>query len=345
MAEFENENLFGEKILISDGYKKELFSDEDIIETAFKDFRERGFPYPSLPLFECKMQLNKLASLTQRECVHSNVAYRVADTYNKHRFHSSAINMSSPYDSFMNDVRLRKVLSKQYETGKNFEYGYLGFMSLVNGTQACSNFRPAFARMLYNQHSKPDSVVFDSSTGYGGRMVGFLASHCKEYNGVDPNTLTHAANTKLANDLKGEKKITLYNSPIEDLDVSHLKESCDFSFTSPPYFVKETYSKEDTQSCNRYPKYEDWINGFLRPMMQKQYEVLKKEATCIVNIEDVQVKKKKYALVEPTIQIAKELGFEHIKNDVFMLQPRTMMKDGVKVIEHAKETVIILKKI
>lgn len=344
MAEQQSENLFGEVITIDDGKRVELYDTESILESALQDFRLLGFPYPSLPIFECKMMLNQLANLTQAECVRSNVGYRIADTYNKHRFHSAAINMNSPYDSFNDDKRLRKVLKMQYDTNKSFQYGYLGFMSLVNGTQACSNFRPGFARMLYNKYAPKDGIVFDSSTGYGGRLVGFIASHCKEYHGTDPNTLTYAANMQLSKDLGAGKEIVLYNSPIEDLDVNHILEHCDFSFTSPPYFKKEIYSKEDTQSCNRYPEYEAWIEGFLRPMIKKQWLVLKSGSLCIINIEDVKIKGVLNQLVEPTIEIALQEGFAHIENDVFPMQARTKMVDGVKVVEQGKETVIVLKK-
>jgi hypothetical protein len=344
MAEHLNEDLFGETYIVQDGVKQELFSPEEILETAFHDFRERGFPYPHLPLFKCKMELNKLTNLSQKDCLNTRVGYRIADTYNRHRFHSSAINMNSPFDSFNNDDRLKKVLSKQYASSETFEYGYLGFMSLVNGTQACSNFRPGFARMLYNKYAPKYGVVFDSSTGYGGRLVGFLASHCKAYFGTDPNTLTYAANVRLANDLKNNKEVTLFNSPIEDLNVDNILETCDFSFTSPPYFKKEIYSKEDTQSCNRYSDYDAWIEGFLKPMIRTQFKVLKDGATCIINIEDVKINSKTFPLVQPTIDVACENGFVHIENDIFPMQARTKMVDGVKIIEHATETVIVLRK-
>lgn len=344
MAEHENEDLFGEKYKVNDGIKTQLFSSDDILESAFHDFRERGFPYPHLPLFKCKMELNKLTNLTQKECLNSRIGYRIADTYNRHRFHSAAIGMNSPFDSFNNDGRLKKVLQKQHASSETFEYGYLGFMSLVNGTQACSNFRPGFARMLYNKYAPKDGIVFDSSTGYGGRLVGFLASHCKEYFGTDPNTLTYAANVRLAEDLKNDKTVHLYNSPIEDLNVDHILEYCDFSFTSPPYFKKEIYSKEDTQSCNRYSDYDAWIEGFLTPMIKQQFKVLKDGAICIINIEDVKINTKTYPLVQPTIDVALQNGFIHIENSIFPMQARTKMVEGVKVIEHATETVIVLKK-
>ena len=342
--ERKTENLFGEVELIDDGVKTILFNQEDILESAFQYFREKGFPYPHMPLFRCKMELNDLANLKQADCLNSRIGYRIADTYNTHRFHSSAAGMSSPYHSFMDDTRLKKVLQKQFQSSGKFEYGYLGFMSLVNGTQACSNFRPAFAKMLYNQYCPKGGVVFDSSTGYGGRLTGFLASHCSEYHVTDPNTLTHAANTKLANDLKGDKKVNLYNFPAEDLDIEHIRESCDFSFSSPPYFSKERYSDEETQSWKRYPEYEQWLQGFLKPVIKKSFDVLKSGSYFVWNIEDVILKTKKYPLVEPSIEFGKEIGFEYVRTDRFALAPRTRVVEGVKTIIQASEAVIVFIK-
>jgi hypothetical protein len=48
--------------------------------------------------------------------------------------------------------------------------------------------------------------------------------------------------------------------------------------------------------------------------------------------------------VQPTIDVACENGFVHIENDIFPMQARTKMVDGVKIIEHATETVIVLRK-
>ena len=321
-----------------------MYEEEEILKEAFDEYRKKGFPYPVLPLFTCKMEINRLSTLDYESCLKSRLAYRVADTYNKHRFHSSAIGMGSPFDAFNDDVKFNKVLKMEYKDGKQFDYKYLGFLSLVNGTQACSNFRPAFAKALYNKYTEKDSVVFDSSTGYGGRLVGFLASHCLTYYGTDPNTETYEANKRLVNDLKGSKNIYLYNSPIEDLDVSHLFEKCDFSFTSPPYFVKEQYSKEETQSCNRYSEYNAWLEGFLRPMMQKNFEVLKKDAHCLVNIEDVNIKNKTYSLVDDCVKISESVGFELQEKQLFALQARTTMSKGIKTTKQANETVLVFKK-
>lgn len=320
-----------------------IFSLDEIAQDAFNYFREKGFPYPCLELHEQKQELNKLLSLDLDSCVRSNCGYKIADSYNTHRFAASAISMSSPLDSFQDDKKLMKAIKWHLESG-NIGTDFFGTLSIVNGTQACSNFRPAFAKYLYNTYCPEGGKVFDSSTGYGGRLVGFLASHCKEYIGTDPNVPTYQANVKMAEALGRHKRVKLFNSPIEDLDVTDFAGSCDFAFTSPPYFCKEIYSLDDTQSCHRYQTYEDWLSGFLWNMLEKQHSVLRQGGINIVNIEDVKVGGKEYALVKPTIEMAKEMGFEHIKTERFQLQARTSLVDGEKQIEDASEAVIILKR-
>lgn len=321
-----------------------LFDIDEISADAFKHFRSAGFPYPKLTLHEQKQVMNKLFHLDGSTLLSSVLGYEVADTYHPHRFHATAQNMSAPADSFRVDKKLHKAIRWHLEQGGRLSDGLFGTLSIVSGTQACSNFRPAFAKYLYNKFAKKGAVVFDSSTGYGGRLVGFLASHCKGYIGTDPNKPTYEANCKLADALGTHKNVTLYNSPIEDLDVSKIKNRCDFAFTSPPYFKKEVYSPDDTQSCNRYSEYESWLTGFLKPMLKKQHQVLKKGAANIVNIEDVTIKNKKFGLVEPTIEFAKELGFKFHRIEKFKLPPRTRMVNDEKVVENAFESVIILEK-
>lgn len=324
-----------------DDLNRDVFSLDEIKGDAFKYFREKGFPYPHLELHEQKQELNKLANLDRESLMHSTTGYRIPDSYHKHRFAAAAIKMSSPLESFADDKKLMKAIAWQLQNG-NVGTDFFGTLSLVNGTQACSNFRPAFAKYIYDGFCPKDGVVFDSSTGYGGRLTGFLASHCGRYIGTDPNIPTHKANVLMTEHLGRHKNVKLYNSPIEDLDLAEHKESCDLAFTSPPYFVKETYSTDDTQSCQRYKGYDAWIENFLKRMLEQQLLVLKPGAMNIVNIEDVQVSGKKYPLVEPTIVLAQEMGFTFVKVEKFILQSRTFVVDGEKKSEDASESLIFL---
>lgn len=320
-----------------------LFTQEQIIGEAFKVFRERGYPYPCMDLFEMMIELNKLKAMPKDALERSSLGYGIADSYHNHRFEASAIGMRSPVEGFKDDKALKKVLKIHLESTGNLEYKKLGFMSLVNGVQECANFRPAYAKLIIDTWCAEGGALFDSSTGYGGRLVGFLASHAGTYIGTDPNVPTYQANLAIANDLGAHKDVILYNSPIEDLDVSKHVNTIDLCFTSPPYFVKEQYSQDDTQSCVRYKTYEAWREGFLRPMLTKQFLVMRKGARNIVNIEDVTVKGKTYPLVADTIAIAKEIGFIYEKTDKFSL-PTPNIVCGREDDEERFESVLVFRK-
>lgn len=321
-----------------------IFTIDEIANLAFDEFREKGFPYIEKTISECMCSLNKLSILPLEKCKSTRLAYSVPDSYHRHRFELSAIDMKSPLDAFNDNKDLSKAIRWELESTGKISYKYLGTLSLVNGTQACSNFRPGFARYLYDTYAPKGAHVFDSSTGFGGRLTGFLASHCAIYTGIDPNTKTYRANIKLSDDLGKNKIVDLHNLPIENFDESTLNEKCDFAFTSPPYFSKEIYSDEATQSYQRYPLFTDWLEGFLRQMLRKQFNVLKKGCFSVVNIEDVTIKNKKYELVKETISLSKAVGFTFEKEELFEMATRTKVKDGEIESEKSAERVLFFKK-
>jgi len=308
-----------------------LFSNEQIIEESFKYWRKKGFPFRKLEMFEIMQELNKLKELPINRCISSTLGYKVADTFHNHRFFAAANGMCSPVDSFNDDKKLLKAfkLSLDFNTRITQE-SCTPTIYIVNGTQACSNFRPAWAKYYIERYGKAGGVYLDPSTGYGGRLIGFLCSNMRKYIGIDPNTVTYKANQQIDQELNSliGKEIELHNLPFEDTDLG--EEIADFIFTSPPYFTKEIYSKENTQSCNRYSEYESWSNNFLKVLMQKCYKYLKNERLCIINIEDVNVKNKHYHLVDDTIKYGAEAGFKFLKNEplIFNANRVGVKKDG-----------------
>lgn len=327
----------------------DLFTPDEVCGEAFAYFRKRGFPYPHLERFQMMQELNRLAALPEGRCVKSACAYQIADTFHTHRFHGCAIGTKSPFDGFHDDKTLERALRIEYNGSRTIKPGYNGPMSLARGTQACSNFRPAFAKMVYNKWAPPRARVFDPSTGYGGRLVGFLASHAQLYAGVDPSTKTHAANQALAKALcPKEKKVALFNSPIEDLDLKTVPMvgHYDLAFTSPPYFKKETYTDEKTNSCNRYPEYDAWKRGFLAPMLGRCLRVLRRGGLAIINIADVRIGKDKFPLEMDTVETARAAGFTLKDTLSFPLTIRMHLdkKSGLVIEDLAEEAVFVFEK-
>ncbi|HET7639984.1 MAG TPA: ParB N-terminal domain-containing protein, partial [Ktedonobacteraceae bacterium] len=176
-----------------------IYSNEAIASEAFKHFRNIGFPYRNMPVYMCMQELNKLNGLEGDSPINSRLGYHIADTYHPHRLHASAESMKSPYEAFHDDKLLARVFHLQQENMRSIPLDILGVLYIVSGTQACANFRPGFAMYLYRKYCKPGAVVLDSSTGYGGRLVGFIASGLAgKYIGIDPNTKTYNANVRMA---------------------------------------------------------------------------------------------------------------------------------------------------
>lgn len=302
------------------------FTDEHEIEAGFEYYRKIGFPYPNLTLYEIihifrKLQ-NSKAKINKAKPNLFNTKVRVIEVqpigdiqlavyFHPHIWDSHAVGMRSSTQSFNIDKSLRKVMSLCMKNcGEITENNVRIFLRLVNGTQICSNFRPAVAKAIYD-YFKPRDVL-DMSAGYGGRLVGFLASRCKgNYTGVDPSVQSCKGNTAIAKVLGESHRVLIACSPFEDMETLP---KVDLAFTSTPYFAKEIYEKNNPlQSRERYPEYKSWLRGFLKPMMKLTRQALTTKGIMALNIADVKIGKNRYPLAKDTVRIAEHLGFKLIE--------------------------------
>lgn len=72
-----------------------------------------------------------------------------------------------------------------------------------------------------------------------------------------PNTRLYSAHTDIINRQK------VICAPFEDLTPDDLGCEFDFILTSPPFFDREIYTPEATQSIARYSDIETWQREFL----------------------------------------------------------------------------------
>jgi len=324
-----------------------IFSDEEIIDSAFEYFRDKGFPYRKLPIHMCMQELNKLSVLPDNALDTSILAYQVADTYHPHRFQTRVQGMKSPLEAFHDDKILTRCLTRMMEFGTGIKenlIGGVGGIAITSGTQAASNFRPAYAVKMYRKYCKEGDTVLDTSTGFGGRLLGLMAFSYKcHYVGIDPSRRAYRGNLKMAKDLGFSENLSLYDMPVEDLEPEPFRDWCDFALTSPPYFCKELYEEDDEQSWVRYTTGTEWKEGFLDKMMKFQYVALKDGSISAVNIADVKIKGVTYPLIEWCIDSAMEAGFKLKEVEHFKLQKR--IGKGHEFAEDvAKEVVLIFEK-
>lgn len=329
-------------------YTFDVFTREQIIDAAFAHYRAVGFPYRETPLHVCMSEINDLRVTPLDALQRSNLGYRVADHYHPHRWSAKIDGKANALDIFADDRLLRIALEHVLDYGLTFSPpSFAGMLGLTRGAQAASNFRPGFALQLLRRYAHSDAVVFDASTGYGGRLVAFIASQCSEYVGVDPSTKTHDANARLVADLcPADKRVELHCVPAEDLDVEIVRERCDVALTSPPYFVKERYCDESTQSCVRYPDPEAWRDQFLRPLLALQHAALKPGATNLLNIADVTIKSKTIPLLQWALDAARDVGFDVLTIESYALQQHFGKGIDKRITENgvATEPLIVMRK-
>lgn len=188
----------------------------------------------------------------------------------------------------------------------HFEDKHLRNYSFVVGGRLggsfVSQFKPSVAKTIYDFFDA--KKVLDFSSGWGDRLLGFLASNAESYTGIDPNTKLHKRYREIENDFKEGKDTKFICSPAEDVDYSQFK--YDFVFTSPPYFDLETYSYESTQSVSNYVEFSAWRDQFLFKTMNKVFHGLEEGGRIALNICDTDYSN--IFVCKPLVEYMESLG-------------------------------------
>lgn len=149
------------------------------------------------------------------------------------------------------------------------------------------NFRPAVAKALIDRYCPEGGAVFDPCAGYGGRMMGFYASHAGSYVGVDASRRTVTGLRRMARTVGGHfsgKRVVIEHAAFEDLN---MEGEFDLVFTSPPYFDAEWYGDDPEQSAVRYPDYAVWLEEFLFALVDKAVASLGPDGCLALNVANV----------------------------------------------------------
>jgi hypothetical protein len=289
-----------------------VYDDEAVVSAAIAHYREVGFPYPKMPQHEIMQQVNALAATPDEFLRNTVAAYHVADRFHPQRFAVRCSNKVSPLQAFGDDVKLTHAFRMILAAGGKISDGsLLSVLGFVRGAQMAAQFRPGFALSMLRRFLPDEGVWLDTSAGYGGRLTGYAASHGASYIGIDPSSESVAGNTELAKALGVTSSTTLIQQPAEDVTLNDVggRASVDLVFTSPPYFAKEKYADEPTQSFKRYPAADQWRSGFLLPMLDLSHKALRTGCYCVINIADVRVGRENVPLVDWTIDSARRVGF------------------------------------
>ena len=335
--------------LLTDESKIIAMEDSHIINKAHKALeyvRMRGMPFYTHSDIEKKEVFEKIRIAANRklligdEIIQDLIGISLAWCYFPHHWGVRVGKMRTPLEVFNNDALMIKALLSRIKWGGYTNVKSCGFITdaqvrkairTASGAQAVSNFRPVAAAGIYKKFG--GGVVWDMSSGFGGRLIGALASGVvTKYIGTDPSTLTFNGLMNIAKDFSNNNMLVELHKIGSECFVP--AEPIDICFTSPPYFNTEMYSNEETQSCNKFLSSDDWDDGFLRKTIENCFSCIKSDGVLILNIANVKAHKK---LEENTLTIANEVGF--ILDHTLRLRLSSMNNGGFK-----HEPVFIFKK-
>lgn len=310
-------------------FSDEMFNlslDKDIdieVDKIFNFYRNHGFPNYNRDDYDIHKELQKLKDFNEKslfdpetKTIKQNMTgIGVLWTYFPHWIEilcgSDTQTLKEMWD---NDEKLKKLIKKTYIWKcKHREPHWTNNRIRQNAKvfltgQSVSNFRPTVAKYIYNTYGN-QGKIFDMSSGFGGRLMGFYASNCKEYVGCEPSTKTYEGLQLLNNDLSGLNKVVTIVKSGSEIKLNGFDEYFDLCFTSPPYFDTEKYSTEETQSYIKYPELERWLDGFLKDTINNCYQYTKPNGYTIINIANTP----RYDILEQkTIETALSSGFKHV---------------------------------
>lgn len=266
------------------------------------------------------------------------------DTPSKHDLEKTGA--ESIYAKFMNEQYLKRAIKfcYSYKDGAPVPTSVEGGLRLVGS--APSNFRPMNAKAIYERFCPEGGVILDTSCGFGGRLLGCLSSKKNfKYVGTDPNTESmyhlHQLGEYIESVTGREDSYELHCCGSEVFRGK--PNSIDFAFTSPPYFDLEVYSDEPTQCYNKFPKLEDWLEGFVRQTIKNIGYMLKPGRCYAINIADFTVDGQEIAYVDEWIRLSTEEGMP-LFDTVYLGVTARAGSSEQAAGELKKENILIFKK-
>jgi hypothetical protein len=145
-------------------------------------------------------------------------------------------------------------------------------------------FRPAMSMFLYTLPGAPPPSqlhILDPTMGWGGRLLGAVATQVASYTGIDINHKLKPCYTKMVAFLKKQSSTT--DIRLHFTDAVHFSyrtlPSYNMVLTSPPYFDIETYS-----GMKQYGSKEKWKDEFYRPLFCETMKYLSPGGLYILNV-------------------------------------------------------------
>lgn len=262
-----------------------------LVQEAVSFWREAGFPYPSLTAKGAEREISLLSRIAanQLEVVltrPSMVGLQFANSFHPQMWQAK-VRGRSPVECFLDDRILSHSLYKAikfWPDRRCWNGRAIRILMSIQNRSRVANFRPTVARALVDTFTTPGESVLDFCAGYGGRLLG-AATLARAYTGIDPAVAQVDGLRKMASAF--ESSVDILHGCAEDIMPELPDATFDLVFSSPPYFRLEQYSQEGSQSSRRHRSYETWLSGFLEPVIEHSFRLLRKHGHLALNVADV----------------------------------------------------------
>lgn len=235
------------------------------LDRLIETYRTLGFPWGAI---RSRIERDPLGAVARSKVVVTadvvqsvgHAGQRTCLAAHPHRLRASYRNALSVVAAFEDDTMLRRALRFQLEHHDPVTPHRLirALSALVHGPL---NFPPALARWLVDTYAPENGIVLDPCSGYGGRLLGALASSKNvTYLGADIEPESVTANRELARLLGASNRVQQEQRAVED-NVAWPK--ADLVLVGPPYYDRENYGEVSRRALAAYPTYGAWVEGFL----------------------------------------------------------------------------------
>ncbi len=289
---------------------------EQLLSECFVYWRRRGFPYDFLGDIEMRKELVGVIRTDARTSWEgvtvqgSTAGLRLVNFFHPIMWAVRCRDAYAPLQRFESDLSLPRVLRHALTIWPDrFSVNATNLRSMLrtfSKTTRVSNFRPTLAKAIIERFSRPGQRVLDFSAGYGGRLLGCIAAG-RHYFGIDPSFDQIQGGIALVNALRRlgvpVPEVDLCQGPAEDVLPGLASASVGLVFSSPPYFDRERYSLEPSQSYVRFPIYSQWRERFLSTVLAESARVLKRGGRLVLNVSNVDG----YPIADDALSIASGL--------------------------------------
>lgn len=260
----------------------------------------------------------------------------------------------TPYDLLNNDKYIQRLIDEVLYTEKNKNFfgesseqqrieTYLRFCGGI-----ASNFDSKhvlqmqdYAKTYFDDYFTRFNV-HDPSCGWGTRMMVTILRN-NNYFGTDPNSKLNEKLNEACTFLRTQNKRVKGDIRCQgsEIFIPEWEDKMDYSFTSPPYFDMEIYTKEDTQSINKHGTgdtgYKNWVEYFVKPTVANIHKYVKDGGFASINIKNI----KKYNLYDDWFNAFKTHGGFEFHEELVLkwASTKTVIKsDDSDTLETQEET-------